>query len=454
MRFANLCSIILTISAIQFFISCNDNPTNMGLGLLPSNELISVNSNDTINIPSSNVYSSLNEPLPKGDTIMLGIYNDIIFGALNASLVTEFRPLTPLHNYKTKKIADSLFITLNYEYFKGGKGWIKLKIFQILDTLSKTTVYSNDLRLRQHALVEISVDFSVSPIQITLPLKYAQQLLNLLDSVTVSNDFVFRKKLINAGFFCGFYFLPERTPGPGAVATYNMDALANDGSLKNNMILYFHSLKDTSLNESGNKDDIEFGFSSYLYNNEYFYPKANLLNHFNYLNTKIYDNLNGTKNDSVLFIQSAQGVQAELNMAGLENLKNRYKNKLFDVTKAELVIPYDTIFYSSYIPNITSRMPFSTQLVLRTLDKNGNITNYSTAFKPFYDGFVNGLPDTKRGVYILNISQYVQEYLNGITDVDKLLIEPVSSNYTLSSTIIKRGKNIRLNINYLTFNKN
>lgn len=469
MRFSSLSLVLLTFSAIQLLTSCNDDPTTLGLDLLPTNEHIYVNSNDTISVSVNNEYLNLNEPLPKGDTIMLGVYNDVIFGTTKASLITEFTPVNAINNYKAYKIADSIYINLQSEYFAGGKGWkIKFKVFQLKNLLSQNTDYYRNIPIENFVdttskpLAEVLVDFRTSPIRIDLPKDFAQKILNLLDTNILNkeknniDDALFRNSLSANKIFNGFYFLPDKISGPGAIATYDMDAYDNYGYFKNYMIINFHT-NETIINKDTIKADttyIKFGFFSQSRTSKNFYPKVNIFNHYEYRNTKIYDVLNGTKDDSVLFIQSAQGVKVKLNIAeGLNNIKNSYKKTLFDIGQAELAIPFDTIFYSHYIPNITSRMPRPLHIVLSVIDKNDKIMSYSSIFKPYYDGFVYGYPDTKRSAYILNISQYVQEYLNNTTDIENILLEPVNSNITLSSTIIKKS-NIQLKIKYITFNKN
>jgi hypothetical protein len=452
MRLSRLLSTNLTILTFLFLFACKDDPTLIGVNLLPPGDKLYVY-DDSIEVPSANVY--LNDPLPSDDFLILGEYNDQFFGPMKASFITEIRPFSIIKKYNIKKI-DAAYIVLNLYDFGGGIGWkdfTRLKVSKLKKPLTKPYVFSRDIDINQYidnnsVLVDTSVDLAGYPDSLTLPNSFAEKIL-ALDSITFTNDTLFRTAMQNMQYY-GLYFSVDLTRGPGAMASFDMASRDVYGYLKNHIFITFETTTDTLVHQ------LLLGFSSYTFDkstssyDKYYYPKLNYITH-DYSKTKFFSELNGGLQDTLLYTQNGNGVKIKIDLSELKRLRSNDKNVQFSVGRADLVLPFEYSMYDRTIPLTTSRMPISNQLVLRVM-QNDSLVPFKNFFKPNTDVFVNGYVNVSGRYCYLNLSQYVQDYLNNKTNIDAIYLQPFSTS--LSSAIFKRVKNLKLEISYSKFKNN
>ena len=106
----------LTFIALLIFIviSCKDNPNDIGLGILPSSDKMTVMYVDTINVYSSaQLYTKDIDSASNSDIVSLGSLNDPVFGHTDCELLNEIR-LTGYDQDNKPKIGDSLVLQLRY----------------------------------------------------------------------------------------------------------------------------------------------------------------------------------------------------------------------------------------------------------------------------------------------------------------------------------------------------
>ena len=441
MRLSKLVSINLTILTLLFLFACKDDPSLTGLNLLPSGDRISV-INDSITVSSFNVDTVV--PIFKSSTVALGVYNDQFFGQMQASLLTEFGPSDTIQRDIGYKTVDSAFIYFEHDTnaYRGGARWkTNLRVFQLKDTLSNYVPYYSNMNLSDYVdtnstpLTNAIVDFSSNLIKIPLQKdKFDIEKIINLDTAIINHPELFRKALMDMKIY-GLYFLPGNTIGPGTVTSYGLN-LVYSGHFLNSILVNYHTVKDTLV--------YEFGFSSNL-KATHFYPSVNYVHH-NYKGTRFFNEINGGKGDTLLYSDCSDGTKIRINFSGLRNLRNNDNNTEIDVGRADVNLPFVSSMYNRTTPITTSRMPIASRIILTVVD-TGKIKYYSSRFKPYSDYFVNGTIDTVNKVCILNISQYVQEYLNRRTNIEDIYLEPIASDL-LSSAIFRRGNSIKFRITY------
>lgn len=161
--------------------------------------------------------------------------------------------------------------------------------------------------------------------------------------------------------------------------------------------------------------------------------------------------MNGGQGDTLLYIQSPLGVKVKLDMSFLDSMVNKDKNANIDVAKAELIIPSDTTLFDNSIAS-SSLLDNPARLSLQvsaTFGNNDLLEPYSYFFRPYNEIFINGFWNKK--AYIFNISEYVQEYLNGRTNIKELFIGTPLSDYAVEGVNLRRGNKIKLNLKYSKF---
>jgi hypothetical protein len=283
------------------------------------------------------------------------------------------------------------------------------------------------------------VNLSSSTNKIPIHIDDIEKIINL-DKTILDSAELFRKALMDMGYY-GLYFLPGNTPGPGTVTAFDLTSTYYGHFLSSIYINYHTVVQDTV-----NKDSLfyEFGFARNLKGTHY-YPRVNYVHH-NYSGTRFFNELNGGSADTLLYTDCTNGTKIKINLSKLRNLRNNDNNTIIDVGSADLIIPFASSMYDRSIPFTTSRMPIASRIILTVLD-SGKMKLYSNRFKPYLDGFVNGTVDSIHKVCYLNISQYVQEYLNRKTDIEDIYLQPNPSDL-LSSGIFRRGNSIKFIMSY------
>jgi hypothetical protein len=440
-------------------IRCNDDPIGLGLGILPEGDILALSSVDSLPIKGENAYPY--ELFPNGDIAMIGTQRDSIFGILRTSLLTEFRPvkneLFPVPP-SGLKIADTLKIYLRWmnSILNSSNENVNMQVFLLKDTLSSSIRYHRgNFNITDFIdptpIAEKSVNLSEqdSIITIQLPQSYADALASI-DSIDYLDNVKFRNA-INRIHLNGFYIKTTDAQGQGTIATFIFNDPARNpvDSVSYNLLFTYHTQNNPT------RKDFWFTFSSYANefqsNNKkiYLFPKINVIEH-DYSSTKFYSGLNGVAGDTLLYVQGIYGVRAKVDMSVLDSFVNKNRNNVIDVAKAELIVPSDTTLFYTGNSRISSTItPSKLSLGVPIQYNNYNIVvPYSGYYKPYNEVGVGG--QWNRKAYVFNISEYVQEYLNGQTKQKELFIQVPSSDFRLEGVNLKQSK-IKLNIKYSTF---
>ncbi len=459
MRFKNFAT--LTFIVTFFLFSCKDDPSSVGLGILPGGDKLSVTYLDTISVTSSLFnYNPDLELASNEDVIYLGKLNDPVFGQIQSQLLSEMRATSFVYDDK-EKIADSMVLRVKYSKLYGNpNATFKFSVYKLTDTLrllnynlSQIYAYPNTLNLNKYVdfinpIGHGTINKSDSSVSIRLNNEFMQEIASM-DSATLNTDTMFRKQKI------AIYIQPEINDPTGAIASFNLNLTDGTGSgltYSNDLVLYYHTANNTGLR-------LEFDLISYQpSSNSYIYvsPKANICQH-NYKTAIFNSEITGGAKDTVLYTLGSGGIKTRLNFANLKNLLNN--NVHYAVSQALLVIPY---YPNKYFPNKASGSYINQETALNIeFVRNDSLFSYSQLFLPYSISSEGGKLDTTTGYFTLSITQYVQDFLNNkiytiygqpvnVQDLD-IVVVPSSSNSSMNGAILKRDKNIKLKIKYTKF---
>ncbi len=412
--------LIMLISA--FFFGCKQDKFDAGLELIPDSLRIKTSAADTLEVVAY-TYKSEEKKTNNTLSVLLGSYNDPIFGSVNASFVTEMLISidTSANNALIKSNnRDSLVIYFRFpldsaslkhygDYTKDCSVDV-MRINKLLNFYDKddeykygfdatelnadliTSVTFNPLEIfnhaefvadttyenaRQRALLEdppadtskIERPEPVATLSIKLPDSFKDQIYSYLVSSISDNATMVE-------LFNGFYLTPNQTNEGISIFDYN--------DIETKAVLYYN---DTS--------KYMMGFNS-------------TATHFN-----IYDHDNSTGNiladldnpenkvDSVVYIQGIDGFETKITFPELDELINQ---GLYAVNKAELILPVVK-------ETVTDYYPVPESLKLELLNESGEKETLSV----IVNGAIIEYAGTEYidGEYKFDLTYYMQQVFSG-----------------------------------------
>lgn len=416
----------LTIMApfLLVLFSCEENSTQIGGGLLPSGDFVSISSIDTLTARSYSMFddSTRTDGL---STSYIGSVRDSYFGTTTAEIVTQVR-LGNLYSSGDYTI-DS--VKLNLHILSAGgdasAGSHFLRISEIDDHLYNDTAYYSytpvnhtSFSMPDIILPEMRTD-TINDIELNVPAEFGRHVLRDTTMLFYSNsnpDF--------RSYFKGIHFQMTGSNDP-LLLSLSLASTSTYGSSYNNyFVIYMHDSDGTQASYSLILDAVNENarFNRYIHD----FSTADAGRKIQHINDHYYDTLS--------FIQSFNGVYTRIELPGLADLK---KNSAFishtAINKARLVIPYhvDGInFKNSEMPSVLY-MRYRASTGDRYIVPDYSIDNYHS----FYDG----TPDTTNMVYNFNIAKFVQQYLEASEDIASPAVEIITSSGT-QNAILKTGK--------------
>lgn len=436
--------VFIAFALLLFLTACDDEPSQLGLGIIPPEDRVYYNTIEFDISDSVTISDFPQEYISNQDNPYLGIMQDPFLGTITAAIFSEFKLSTRPYKISNAK-ADSLVLFLKPSTsYHGYKNKITFGLYRIntlinSDTLYKYSTFSpKDYVNEQSLLTTFNIDFNkedtLKNVEIHLPISYANELINLLESDTASLDSI--AALRNHNIF-GIYIKPIDYTGTGTIGKIDFTSTNNSGYSGNFMRLYFNADVDTS--ESVN-DFLDFDFRAHYETNQkedtIYFRKLNYFTH-DYSSATYHNGYNGVKNDSVYFIFSQGGEKLKLNMGNLKYLRKLKGDSSYIVGKAELVLPYDSTFYKrSYIND--------QNLDINLLDSD---TAYSFSSNFSFNVGNFSVKDKAISSYRIDITEYVQKYLNGINLPTQTLITTQSPSSVFSNAILKK-RGIKLIVKY------
>jgi hypothetical protein len=392
------------IILIAFFISsCEEGPTEIGRGILPEGDFVTIKGTDTLSVRSYTMYDDSIRTDSPGIAYLGQIY-DPYFGTTNAEFVTQLR-LLPAWDDLPFTI-DSVKLILHLLTARGGGSdeSTTLKLSEISRQIyTDSAYYSNkQVPLTGYEVDDIRIPVlrtdTINDIEIKLPVEFGNYLTRDTSQLFHSNT-----KPDFRSFFKGLYFRLSSGSDPLMVSLYlaQPDANSTDHSGSQNYIaLYMHD-------DAGVLKEFYFVIDAVNKNAAY----SRFSHDFNTAtpgNRIIH--INDNYRDTLAYLQYLNGVYTRISLPGLESLKNdpSFMEKV-GVNKAKLTFP---IYFDG---NIYKPSTIPSQLLLRYKTKSGSkyvVPDYSI---DTYHSFFDGTPDTVANVYNFNIATFVQGYLDDAT---------------------------------------
>lgn len=402
--------------------SC-DKASSVGLDVQPQNDLLNVGFQDTVTLFTRTVKEDSlrsDQGLITSGTVLLGKYNDPIFGESKASLYTQVLLSSAIYptSFGNDPVCDSIVLSLAYNgvYYGENNGRTppkrqKINVYEVLDNISLTTSYYSDTNLTRQYSNDFANGYTFIPDiqdsvyaegtalkplnkvapQLRVPLQQAfgQTLLNnRLTGLMTGND-VFQT------FLKGLYITAENTTGlnkgEGRILSYAI----NSSKIR---LYYKHKVMGWLGNDSTvhSSFDLRFDIAARFAHLKTSAPASSDLA------TQLADT-NRTHNYATTYVQALAGAKTKVLTPYIMSLKN---NGAIAINKAELVVKVDPS-YLDYNGNTYS--PPGTLLAFGINDDKTSYVLPDLFAAPFYyDGTYNSTDHE----YKLNITRYIQQVLD------------------------------------------
>jgi len=403
----------LLVVIITIFTSCEEDPSSIGLDLIPPKDKVEVSFTDSFSLLSStNTYDSLitsHKP-----TMLLGSYLVDVFGFTKASFYSEFVYSQANKQFEENAKFDSLVFYFIVDTVVGDSTAMQeINIYEMTDTLDIGQNYfsSTELGIYNDSKVLGTKITNLQDTLLSIPL--SSDLGNyLLEADTTK----FQSRENFLGYFNGLYVTTNLINKNGSLVKVNL------ASADTRLVLYYHTEEDTL---------------TYTY-----FPTTRSLNKLNhdYQQADFYMELNDSPVKSEnLFVQGTGGVRSEIKIEGLDE----YKGK-FAVSKAELIVPLDTVKQGD--------LPPLNMLILSRRNEEGVLIPLEDQL--LQDNFIGGIYDRDSKAYTFSIPLHIQSYFNDEIANTDIIISANNSSSTIGHSILKgegaaNGIRLRLFLNKL-----
>ena len=409
-------NILLLLIVFQLFLGCKKEDRNLGLSVYEGTVLDA----DLRVIRDIKVspYNEVSVTTDERSKVLLGSYNDPIFGKVKAEFAAQFLLNSFNVNFGTNPKADSVKLRLKSVGYYGTDTTTlqTFKVYKLISPLCRDSVYYSNTDISSmvdldNPVGEYTGAFNPNSGYLEIPLQtdLGDELLS--DTSIYANNDVFTQS------FKGLYVMVEDVNEGGAV--YYFSPLVDNGIV---LTVYFH-------NDS--LDSLDYNF--YVTQKSAYF---NLYYH-DYDGTDIENFLQDSVSEgNNLYIQAAAGVKSVID---LEPVLSFTDSGTVGINKAELIFDVDTSLSTGLEP--------PERLLLEIIDDN-------ETFDAPYDYFMNsqyfnGYYDATKGQYRFVITQYVQELLKGVQKGTKLKIFPEATKTIARRVVLK--KDFKLKVVYTKF---
>ncbi|MFI5219797.1 MAG: DUF4270 domain-containing protein [Bacteroidia bacterium] len=376
----------VSISVIVIFLAagCKE-PENVGLDVLPENDLTGLNTTDTISLLTSTVKED--SVLASNTTLnLLGDINDE-FGNAKASFYTQALLETPNADFGANASCDSIVLSLDYAgYYGDTNSTHNFTVYQLNESIETDSLYFSDKIFSTSTTLGTQTIAGIKPneslvingittnphLRITLNNSFGDTLLG-----AGTGPFVDNTSFLN--YFKGIY-------------VHDLVAAGNTGSIMyfglteamSKITLYYHSDNGDSLdyefllNGTGKVNHFEHDFSNAVFGNNF--------NDYDF-------------GKNLCYVQSMAGVKTKIDFPFLNSL---VQDGQIAINNAKLIISADN--------SNTTLFPLHSKLVLTGIDSSG----ISVFLPDFLDNSVPfGGDVTSSNTYTFTISRFFQQILSG-----------------------------------------
>lgn len=406
---------IISLSAFTVLLlsSCSDDPTNIGIGLLPDEDFVTVISTDTISIKAYTMYDESSVTTNSAELTAGGI-RDIYFGTTTCDFVTQLRLITPWNDYVYT--VDSIFFRFLASKIEGDTSGIHyLRLYETGTLLRDTLDYFSNQDpdtikfLGEYLLPPLKADSSYS---IRLENWVADYLLRDTSMFLPATKFY-------TEYFKGLYVGIRSEADPVLVSM-----TAADSPLA--ITIHFHDTSDAKYTYSFVATERAVNYNLYKHDFTTADPDKQIRH------------VNDFVTDTVVYLQSLDGVYTRLDLPSLSSFRSQER---IAVNEARLYVP-------ALIDGVTfadSLMP--PRIFLRYRDADDKLSPIPDLLHD--PGFLDGTYYRLKDYYVFNIPTFIQEYLEG--EIDNPSVEMYYPSSFERNAIFKANGNnptVRLEFSY------
>ncbi|MEI7662365.1 MAG: DUF4270 domain-containing protein [Bacteroidota bacterium] len=404
--------------------SCNKDPYQIGLDLLPPSDTLNIKSSDTSTVQA---FSVLQDSIrtDKPGSLYMGSMSDPVFGKVTSNIYTQLRLVSEGVDFGTHPILDSLVLVLFYKgYYGDTLTQQNVKVYEISEDFSYDSIYYSNKRLATYPTLLADMDFKprvkdsvkvyttkLSPhLRINLS-KLTNYLGNKILSAPAS-ELATNTAFIK--YMKGLYIKTTPVSSGGAL----LNILTTNGVSK--MVAYYHNgndPKDDSLHYDILIDESCARFT-HLDHNRYLEAgtdlKQQILNH---------DSLRGSRQ---LYLQGMAGVKVKVKFPFMKNFG---RGKKIAINEAILELK------NSETDTTFAPPPTISMLRQDSVGRIAYMVDYSEG-----SGYFGGIYNKTTRSYYFRLTQYMQKVLqNAYTnhyDLYILVDNPITSIPTPNRILI------------------
>ena len=436
--------LILTI-----FYSCNE-PNDLGMDLLPTNDLVKISSLVEKESISSFTFTEDSIRTDEASRSLLGIFDDPQFGKTTINFASQFR-LQYQPDFGTNPVVDSVRLFLYYRFLYGDTTTMqRINIYELNESLIIDTTntsggsydypYYQDVDLKSMAspakigelgfIPEVAQDSASGDtlyqvLKVPIDISLGEKLVYADSSLTKNND-VFLE------YFKGLYIEAEKDdPEGGTIITLEASSA---GSFQGSALLVYYN-NDENIAE----EEPDTLYNAFVITN--LSARVNSISH-DYSGTPFEPNLNNDTGpgDSLIYVQTTGGLKSKI---FIDNLSLWQDSVNTAINKAVLVFQIDTI------ASDLEKFPPPSQLLFTYINEDGGeFLPVDYSFSPtFYGGRLN----TDNYTYSFNITQHLQQIIDGETENLGFYLTTAFKNNEAKRVILKGSSSntgIRLIVTY------
>lgn len=389
---------------VVLFASCNKE-SDIGIDVQPESDLIGLYTTDTTTLISFTVRED-SLRTDESPTVVIGKYDDALFGTTTAGVFSQFSIPNNLQNinFGAGAILDSavLMVAYKFDYYGDTLTSQQFDVYQMTEMIYKDSLYYSNrsksfypgavgsLSFTPHPRTKTIVGDDTLPAHLRIPINqtWAQEIFNQSGGTGLSSNAEWLQ------FMNGLYISPGATGG--GLLYFNMqDTLTG-------LRLYYHT------------DTIPKTFTFVVNSGTayYSYFQHDYLTAAPDIQSQLASP--GTGTWSYNYIQSNAGLKTRIEFPFLDNYKNL--GYPIAINKAELVITGDA-------GSASDDFPLNTRMFLTSIDSVGKEHLLIDMFESssYYGGSLN----TTTNEYRINIARYIQGVLNGDEENNGLYLKEI-----------------------------
>jgi hypothetical protein len=385
------------------FSSCTQDPTKIGIGILPDEDFVNIYATDTIGVKTYTMYDEQSISADSTRMFAGGIYDEY-FGTTHCDFVTQLRLIAPWPHQDFE--IDSVLLQFVLSDVSGDTTAVHhIRLYETGTLLTDTTDYysgqdPDTIKFLGEYPMPVLVEDSTYSVR--LPNSVAEYLLRDTTKFLPATEFY-------TTFFKGLYFGIRSETNPVLIT------MAAEGSPLA-ITVFYHNPSNVSYSYSFVATNRAVNYNRFTHDFTTAAPDKQI------------KHINDLVPDTATYLQAFKGVYTRLDLPSLSSFRGTAR---IAVNKARLYVPVhiDAVdFPEKDLP---------TRIYLRYRDSKGHEVAVPDLIHDV--GFLDGTYYNDKDYYIFNITSFVQLYLEGVVANPSVeMYYPLASD---SNVIFKANSN-------------